>query len=138
MKFRRNQLEYRFIKVAADAAAADATAATPFGRIHQDVELKRLELLPLNTLTAHDTNYATITVKAGTTTIWTFTTKITGGSGDWVSGTPITATIAAANIRQAGGTSPVQLTVEIAKAAAGVVVPICMVQLQAMSDKELY
>lgn len=60
--------------------------------------------------TADDTNYTTISVKVGSTTIASQTTKITGGSGNLVEGTVLALTITgtAAQCEVTGGSTNVQ------------------------------
>lgn len=76
-------------------------------------------------VTAHDTNYATITFSCYTsagatkTTIATITTKITGGTGDIAQFASKALTVSAVTV-PAGAV----ITFEVAKASAGVALPI--------------
>ena len=87
---------------------------------------------PQSTLTAHDTNYATVNVVTGdgaagaAVVAASVTTKITGGSGNWAAGATeaLALTATQADQRYAAGAV---LSFNIAKAASGVAVPICTI-----------
>lgn len=110
---------------AVDGAASTTTAEIAVGVSPRAGKLFRAYYLPSAGLTAHDTTYATITVSRYTaaggskTTIASMTTKITGGSGDWVAFVPEALTLAADVALEAGAI----ITYEIAKASTGVAVP---------------
>jgi hypothetical protein len=117
-----------------DAAAADTTASMPFYYAEEDMTVVEAKWLPNAVLTAHDTNYATITLQKAAsggskTTLHQFTTKITGGSGNWAANTAIAMALVA-------GTENLDadehLMVDIAKAGSGVAVPrsTCVVHLK--------
>lgn len=118
-----------------DAAANTATAETIVGFVPKApganasrAKVLRVYYLPGGALTAHDTDYATITVSKYTaaggskTTVATITTAITGGSGDWVAFVPeeITLSATAANLILESGAI---LTYEVSKAGSGVALP---------------
>ncbi len=120
----------QYSKAAADSMASDATANTAFWMNPYDftVRIYAASLLPTATLTAHDTNYAQISIKtddgAGGTpaTALLWETKITAGTGNWAVGVkeaPTTTTLTACNI-VAGGCA----WFNIAKQGSGVVVGI--------------
>lgn len=64
-----------------------------------DCEIISAEVIPANALTAHDTNYATLTLGSAdgaggaVTSFDSWNTKITGGTGNWTQGVPETFTI---------------------------------------------
>lgn len=67
-----------------------------------DLILEEAEIMPTVAVTANDTNYTTIaiahgTVGAFTACVTTMTTKITGGTGDWVADTPEAFTVTTAS-----------------------------------------
>jgi hypothetical protein len=79
-----------------DAAATDALTIFPI-RFPVAVKLKSIHIVPGLAVTAHDTNYATLTLTSengaggGSAAVFACTTKVTGstGTGDWVVGVPI-------------------------------------------------
>ena len=116
---------WTFHKPAADTAGTDYTyfaMKVPF-----DVQIISVSICPHATLTANDTNYATITLEAGdgaagsTDTVASQTTKITGGSGDWAADTYVELTVDPDYALVDDGQ---MLLVEAVKAASGVAVPI--------------
>ncbi len=114
-------------KVAADGAAGtDYTYALM--KVPFDVEIVEVTICPDGTLTANDTNYATISLNksdgaAGSATaVASQTTKITGGSGNWAARTFVDVPVTAANKNVDDGQ---MLEIESVKAASGVAVPIC-------------
>lgn len=112
-------------KNAADSLAADTTSAQGFFYAYTKCRVLAAYIIPLDTLTAHDTNYATITIeKDGGDDVASQTTKITGGSGNWTANAEeaLTLNTTPANVLVAAGQV---LTVKIEKAAAGVIVPAC-------------
>lgn len=119
-----------YTKLAADAMAADTSdvgiscqVASPYINGAKVISVKYLTQA---NLTAHDTNYATLSLVyddgagGSETTVASQTTKITGGSGNWTAGNMIDIPVSAAIIPAAGK----QLRFKIAKAASGVVVPV--------------
>lgn len=110
---------------AQDAAAGTTTAEAAVAMTVQKGKLVKAYYVPAGAVTAHDTNYATITVSRYTaaggskTTVASITTKITGGSGNWTAFVPVEITLATDTALEAGAC----LTYEIAKAAAGVQLP---------------
>ncbi len=90
------------------------------------LELVSVAYYPDNALTAHDTNYRDLTIgkadgAGGAVTAFdNFTTKITGGSGDWVQGTPESFTIVSSTDTLAAGEA---LMFVKAIGGAGVVLP---------------
>ncbi len=118
-----------------DAAASTTTAETVVGCIPQPpgggtnrAKVTRVYYVPGAALTAHDTDYATITVSKYTaaggskTTVASITTKITGGSGDWTAFVPVELTLSATAADLVLESEAV-LTYEVAKAASGVAIP---------------
>lgn len=110
---------------AQDAAAGTTTAEAAVAMTVQKGKLVKAYYVPAGAVTAHDTNYATITVSRYTaaggskTTVASITTKITGGSGNWTAFVPVEITLATDTALEAGAC----LTYEIAKAASGVQLP---------------
>ena len=118
----------RWTKAADDTLAADATANTKVWTNPYDfpLEVMGLKYSAGGTITAHDTNYATLSVKTDDAAAGTpvaaldMATKITGGTGN------VAAEISEAHTTRtaANCTVPVggNLYVAIAKAGSGVVV----------------
>ena len=114
-----------FDKAAADGNASDAFAEHAVYIATGNETFSALKFMPDAALTAHDTNYATLTVRkrdgagGAASTVASVTTKITGGSGDWDAfeavdlGTVTGGALAAGTV----------LTFIIAKSGGGVVVP---------------
>lgn len=76
--------------------------------------------VPDTNRTADNTDYATVAVKVGSTTLGSFTTQITG-NGNLVAGTPVVFTLSGAEAApHTAGTSHVN--VAVTKAGAGVAV----------------
>jgi hypothetical protein len=120
-------------KPAADAMAADTTAYTAADQEYMPYAARILGawIQPQGTLTAHDTNYATVKVvkgdnAAGSETIMASVATTTTGSGNWAVGIKEALTVSStvANTRIAKGEV---LAFSIAKASSGVVVPICSI-----------
>lgn len=128
--------EFILVKPAADAMAADTTAYTAAFQIRMTRAAKILGayINPQSTLTAHASNFATIKVVKGDgaggaeTIMASVTTEVTG-SGNWAAGVPeaLTVSATAADTRIARGEV---LGFSIAKAASGVVVPICSITVE--------
>jgi len=112
-------------KDAADGAAATATAEHAIFKAPEAVTVTKVYFIPDSTLTADDTNYATLLVYRrdgdGTNqvTIGSIQTTITAGTNDWA------AFVAEdfGSLSNTALTTGQQITVEITKAASGVVVP---------------
>ena len=120
---------YDDLKAAADGGANSTTSAVYFMRATAACRVVRAYAIPRGSLTAHDSTYATITIKKnGSTTVATLATTTTG-SGNWVDGTPeaftLSSTVSA--LQLAAGDV---LSWEIAKASTGVVVPIVKFQVE--------
>lgn len=119
-----------------DAMAADATVYTAADQIRMRCAGRILgaNVQPQGTLTADDTDYATISVQkadglggAGTV-MASKTTKITGGTGDFAAGRSEALALSAtlANLHFTIGQV---LSFAIAKAGAGVAVPVCTISV---------
>jgi len=118
----------------ADAMAADATAYTAADQVRMRSAGRVLGayIQPTATLTAHDTNYATVSVEKGDgaggagVVMASKTTKITGGTNDWAAGRTEALALSAtlANFHFVAGAV---IGFSIAKAAAGVVVGVCSI-----------
>lgn len=117
----------QYEKASADGMASTTTADTLIWCNPYEFSLKvvRAIIVSASTLTASDTNYATITVKTddgangtpATAATWETTTT---GTGSWAADTAEAATITAANSTLVSGGC---LHLNIAKAGSGVVVP---------------
>jgi len=128
--------EYILVKPAADAMASTATAYTAAFQIRMPRAAKILaaHVNPQSTLTADDTNFATIKVQKGDgaggagTDMATLATTTTG-SGNWAAGVPEAMTVSAtlADTRIARGEV---LSFAITKSGTGVVVPICSITVE--------
>lgn len=127
---------FQLRKPAADAMAADTTAYTAADavRMQRAGRILGAWIYPQSTLTAHDTNYATVKVvkgdgAAGAETIMASVATTTTGSGNWAAGVPEALTVSStvANTRIAKGEV---LGFSIAKASSGVVVPICSITVE--------
>ena len=136
---RANAKLYVWPKAAADGMAATTTAATLFGQTSKIGKVTEAYITPDSTLTSDNTDYATITVKkltadgATAATVASVTTKLaaSGGSGNWVQYVKVPLTLASADLSvEAGGA----FTVEIAKAGAGVIVPVSFLTLVISDD----
>lgn len=128
MKFRPGWIPHSRPK-ATDAAANTNTAATYFGKSPCDAEVVEVDFIPDSTLTAHDSNYATLTVKKnGSTTVASITTKTSasGGSGNWTAGTEVPLTVVTTGASELAEDDTLEL--EIQKSGTGVVVPAGIIQ----------
>lgn len=119
-------------KAAADGAAGTATAESPIPRAPIACRVVSAQFVPGAALTAHDTTYATFTLRkrngagGAAVVLATVTTKITGGSGDWTAFIPVDfGTITSPDLLATD-----ELTVEITKASTGVVVPLGFVRVR--------
>lgn len=134
----RNLIRRTYVlrKPAVDAMAADTTAYTAADQIRMRCagRILGVNVQPQGSLTANDTDYATISVQkadglGGAGTIMASkTTKITGGTGDFAAGRSEALALSAtvANTRFAVGSV---LGFAIAKAGSGVAVPVCTISV---------
>lgn len=119
-----------FFKTAADAMAADTTLlwALPIDR---KIQVTSVTIMRHGALTAHDTNYATVSLEvddgAGGSDTQIAAKATTVANGNWVAGTAhdLTMHATAANHFVDGKTARKWLIFKIAKAASGVAVPSC-------------
>lgn len=119
-----------YMKDTADGAAGDATSERAFFTARHAMTLRSFKIAPSGNLTAHDTDNATINIRRrgdGATVAVILTDT---GSGDWTAfddkdGGEVTPTALVAGD---------QLTIEISKDGAGVVVPICWFQIEGTVD----
>lgn len=127
---------FQLRKPAADAMAADTTAYTAADavRMQRAGRILGAWIYPQSTLTAHDSNYATVKVvkgdgAAGAETIMASVATTTTASGNWAAGVPEALTVSStlANTRIAKGEV---LGFSIAKTGSGVVVPICAITVE--------
>lgn len=115
-------------KESADAAASTVTAEHCFFRAAAAIQIKAVRYVPDAALTSNDATFATITVSVrnadGTNqqTVASVSTKTSGsgGSGNWTQWVAVALALTAANATLAAGQI---LTVSIAKASTGVIVP---------------
>ena len=112
-----------FHKTAADAADATTTSDAIF-IANRDLIIVEAWFIPHGTLTADDTNYATIACKVGAVTKASALTTTTG-TDDFVDNTPVALTLAAAPTIADNDV----VLFDIAKAGTGVTVPIGVFQL---------
>lgn len=136
---------FKLYKPAADAMATDTTAYTAADQTYMPSAGRILGawIQPQATLTAHDTNYATVNVvsadnAAGAAVVMASqTTKITGGSGNWAVGIKEALTVTSTVAERSFAKGAV-LGFSIAKASSGVAVPICsitvLVELEGTDD----
>ena len=82
------------VKVSGTNAAAQEYIYNSLGEIAQ---VAAFVIVPNVAVTADDTNYITLTIAKGGTTLATQNTKVTGGAA-MVAGTPITMTLAAGGV----------------------------------------
>lgn len=120
-----------------DKSAADGSAGATLSHYLYRADTARtitaVRIIPDGTLTAHATNYATISIAVedgaagavGTAASQTTKTTGAGGSGDWAAGVPVDITLGATVALSAGQV----LKGSIAKAASGVVVPAFTLQV---------
>jgi hypothetical protein len=122
-------------KPAADAMATDTTAYTAADQEYMPCAARILGawILPQATLTAHDSNYATVKVvkgdgAAGAETVMASVATTTTGSGNWAVGIAEALTVSStvANTRIAKGEI---LAFSIAKTGSGVAVPISSISV---------
>ena len=131
-------------KPAADSMATDTTAYTAADQEYMPCAGRILGawIQPQSTLTAHDSNYATVNVvsadnAAGTAVVMASAATTTTGTGNWAAGVKeaMTVTSTVADRRFAKGAV---LGFSIAKASSGVVVPISsitvLVELEGTDD----
>lgn len=110
-------------KPAADGAAGDATAEIPIYRAPVAGTVTAVHYTPEDTLTANDTNYATLTLYkrdsdgSNQAAVASVTTETTG-SGDWTAFASEALTVSSGALTAGQG-----LSVAITKTGTGVVVP---------------
>lgn len=133
-----NDFVVTYQKAAADSMAADATAVTSFWHNPFDFTCYVVSgtISAAATLTAHDTNNATITVEAddaangapAAALTWNTDTTSGGGTGNWAVDTAVPhVTRTAANCAVVAGAN---LHIQIAKGGSGVVVPISRIAVR--------
>jgi len=114
-------------KDAADAAAADTLAEHAFAGKSQDTKVvNKVFYIPDATLTAHDTDYATLEVRERLADgsdggLIASITTTTADSGSWAAFVAVDFNLESLAARTIAADS--SLTIKIAKAASGVVVP---------------
>lgn len=124
-----------FVKPIADAAAGTAYEWPFFSNLGSaSLQVTAVRIVPFAALTAHDTNYKTVSLfrrlaAAAAVSVAAVTTKITGGTGDWVALTPIAVTLSAtaANTIVAPGED---LSLSLVHAASGVAVPVLAITVE--------
>lgn len=118
-----------FVKPIADAAAGTAYEWPFFSNLGTNsIVVTSVRIVPFAALTAHDTNYKTISLNrrlsaATAVAVATVTTKITGGTGDWVALTPITMTLSSTAADRIVATLE-DLSLSLVHSASGVAVPV--------------
>ena len=114
---------FEHLKTAADGSASTATSEVPLGMARRASKVIAAYFIPASTLTADDTNYATLTIskRAAGGGSKTSVSTTTTGSGNFVAWVPVPLTVVAAD---ASVTALSQLSFEISKPGTGVVVPI--------------
>lgn len=129
-------------KAAADAMASTATSETAIlANVYDDLTtgtaiIKKMTITATSGgLTASDADYATVTIKdmLANVAIVTFTTRTTAqtnGTGNWTQYTPLVVPLTASGVLTNMPISAgAPLSITIAKAGSGVVVPACFVKL---------
>lgn len=119
-------LAFEHLKTAADGAASTTTSEVPLGMARRASKVIAAYFIPASTLTADDTNYATLTISkraagGGSKTTVASASTTTTGTGNFVAWVPVPLTVVAAD---ASVTALSQLSFEISKPGTGVVVPI--------------
>jgi hypothetical protein len=124
-----------FLKPIADASAG-ATYEWPIFHNHwtSTLTITAVKLTPFAALTAHDTDYKTVAlnrrVAAGAATvIASVTTKITGGTGNWVALTPFSLTLSSTAADLVVPTLG-DLSLHLVHSGSGVAVPVCAVTIE--------
>ena len=82
---------YQFIDIVQAAAAAENRYLEPPGASGSVWRCTSARFTPATAVTAHDTDYVTLALKKGATTVFSKNTKVTGGSA-FVAGTPLALT----------------------------------------------
>jgi hypothetical protein len=100
-------------------AAETVYATVPAGGPSKWV-VRGAEFTPDTSRTADNTNYATVAVKVGSTTLGSFTTQITG-NGDLTAGTPVAFTLTGAEAA-VHTASASHINVAVTKTASGLAV----------------
>lgn len=117
--------------LAAESMASDTSDVLLFRTIRK-IKINAVRVIPRAGLTGHDTNYATVAVTSdddaggSDTTLASGATTLTGGTGTWTAHRSVALTITAANAIVDAGKA---IHFTTAKAAAGVVVPVCFIEL---------
>lgn len=121
----RHKVQRRAAGVASGSDIAEVELYSVPAHLTDGVRVVSVKIVPDGAVTADDTGYATILVKkydaagANGATVASQTTKITGGSGDWVAFVPVTIPLAATlETLVAGGSLTLQ--VDNTSAAGGV------------------
>lgn len=119
-------LAFEHLKTAADGSASTTTSEVPLGMARRQSKVLAAYFIPASTLTADDTNYATLTISkraagGGSKTTVASASTTTTGTGNFVAWVPVPLTVVTAD---ATVTALSQLSFEISKPGTGVVVPI--------------
>jgi hypothetical protein len=128
----------QWFKESAEAAALTATSERAVFTAPEAVTITGILIEPAASLTADDTNYATITVArrdatgGNKATVRSLTTQTsgTGGSGNWTA----FSTISVGSFSNTSLSAGQKITIEISKTGLGVAVPVVAVQVQYTVD----
>lgn len=123
------------VKEADDSAAGDATAEIPVFQAQDAVTITGAFYLPASTLTANDTDYATLLCyrrdsSGGSQATIASVATTTGGSGNWTAFDGVSL----GTLSNTAIASGEMVTFEITKAASGVVVPRGSFQIEYTTD----
>ncbi len=133
-----DQRRKKYISVIKPVVDAAAGTAYEWPLFHSpwtsSLVITNVTIIPFAALTANDTNYKTVAlnrrVAAGTATVVaSVTTKITGGTGDWVALTPITLTLSTTAADLVLPTLG-DLSLSLVHTASGVAVPVLCVTIE--------
>lgn len=117
-------------QIAVTANGLSTAVEVAFGQLTTNLSLgvnvTNAVYIPGGTLTANDTNYITMTLEQATplgviTSIGSFTTQITGGSGNWTAQVPVNFSITAANANILPGNS---VLIKLTQTGTGVAIPV--------------
>ncbi|MGK3961313.1 hypothetical protein WMF01_12100 [Sorangium sp. So ce1667] len=120
-------MEAKYTKTAGDSQGTDALTAFPIsGPMPAEALILAAWYVPISTLTANDTNYATLTVSTyspsgtlqGTAVQSTTRTSGSGGTGNWTTRAPVSLGITSATVA-----SGLHLEFAITKTGTGISVP---------------
>ncbi|KYG11401.1 hypothetical protein BE21_57465 [Sorangium cellulosum] len=120
-------MEAKYTKTAADAQGSDGLTAFPIsGPMPAAATIIAAWYVPVSTLTANDTNYATLTVSTyslggslvGTVVQSTTRTSGSGGTGSWTARAPVSLAITSASVSEGQ-----HLEFSITKTGTGIAVP---------------